>query len=81
MSILSPERECGVTIKNIGLDCGSQHDRPVLVDGVSDLLNPSFRRVLPAYVTVLLWNVSWSITITGPVLPLYIETLGIGIVE
>ncbi len=44
------------------------------------MLNPSFRRVLPAYVTLLLWNVSWSVTITGPVLPLYIETLGIGIV-
>jgi len=44
------------------------------------LLNPSFRRVLPAYVTLLLWNVSWSVTITGPVLPLYIEALGIGIV-
>jgi DHA1 family multidrug resistance protein-like MFS transporter len=44
------------------------------------LLNPNLRRVLPAYVTLLLWNVSWSITITGPVLPLYIESLGIGIV-
>jgi len=44
------------------------------------LLSPSFRRVLPAYVTLLLWNVSWSVTITGPVLPLYIETLGISIV-
>ena len=44
------------------------------------MLNPSFRRVLPAYVTLLLWSVSWSVTITGPVLPLYIESLGIGIV-
>jgi len=44
------------------------------------LLNPSFRRVLPAYVTLLLWNVSLSVTLTGPVLPLYIEKLGIGIV-
>lgn len=44
------------------------------------MLNPSFRRVLPAYVTLLVWNVSWSVTLTGPVLPLYIETLGIGIV-
>ncbi|MGA2791259.1 MAG: MFS transporter [Candidatus Bathyarchaeia archaeon] len=80
MSVFSPEREWGVTIKNLVLDCGSQLDRHVLVDGVSHLLNPSFRRVLPAYVIVLLWNVSWSVTITGPVLPLYIETLGIGIV-
>ncbi len=44
------------------------------------MLNPSFRRVLPAYVTLLLWNVSLSVTLTGPVLPLYIEKLGIGIV-
>jgi MFS family permease len=51
-----------------------------LVGGVSPLLNPSFRRVLPAYLTLLIWNISWSVTITGPVLPLYIETLGIGIV-
>jgi len=80
MSVLSPEREWGVTIKNLELDCRPQLERHVLVDGVSDLLNPSFRRVLPAYVTVLLWNVSWSVTITGPVLPLYIETLGFGIV-
>jgi DHA1 family multidrug resistance protein-like MFS transporter len=36
--------------------------------------------VLPAYLTLLLWNVSWSVTITGPVLPLYIKTLGIGVV-
>jgi MFS family permease len=45
------------------------------------LLNPRLRRVLPAYATLLLWNVSWSVTITGPVLPLYIESLGIGIAE
>ena len=44
------------------------------------MMNPNFRRALPAYVTLLLWNVSWSVTITGPVLPLYIESLGIGIV-
>ena len=44
------------------------------------MLNSSFRRVLPAYVVLLLWNVSWSVTITGPVLPLYIKALGIGIV-
>lgn len=36
--------------------------------------------MLPAYLTLLLWNVAWSVTLTGPVLPLYIETLGIGIV-
>jgi len=50
-----------------------------LVSSLSRLLNPSFRRVFPALVTLLLWNVSWSVTITGPVLPLYIESLGIGI--
>jgi MFS family permease len=44
------------------------------------LLSRGFRRVLPAYVILLLWNVSSSITITGPVLPLYIQTLGISIV-
>jgi len=50
-----------------------------LVGSLSRLLNPSFRRVLPAFVALLLWNASWSVTITGPVLPLYIESLGIGI--
>jgi len=35
--------------------------------------------VLPAFVTLLLWNVSWSVAITGPVLPLYIKSLGIDI--
>ena len=80
MSVLRPEREWDVTIKNLGLDCGSERDAHVLVGGVSRLLNPSFRRVLPAYVTLLLWNVSLSVTLTGPVLPLYIEKLGIGIV-
>jgi DHA1 family multidrug resistance protein-like MFS transporter len=44
------------------------------------LLNASLRRVLPAYLTLLLWNTAWSMSITGPVLPLYIEALGIGIV-
>lgn len=49
--------------------------------GKSRLLAPGFRRVLPAYVTSLLWNVCWSVTVAGPVLPLYIESLGVGIVE
>lgn len=44
---------------------------------VFDLSN--LRRLFPAYLTVLLWNISWSISITGPILPLYIEKLGIGI--
>ena len=59
------------------IGCKSPNRRLV---GVSRLLNPSFRRVLPAYLTLLLWGVAWSLTITGPVLPLFIKTLGIGIV-
>ena len=65
-------------VKNASLNC--QHGVQTLVGGLSRFLNPSFRRVLPAYATLLLWNASWSVTITGPVLPLYIESLGIGIV-
>jgi len=62
------------------MNCGLQQGARTMVGSLSRLLNPSFRRVLPAYVTLLLWNVSWSVTITGPVLPLYIESLGISIV-
>jgi MFS family permease len=50
-----------------------------LVGSLSRIVDPSFRRVLPAFVALLLWQVSWSLTITGPVLPLYIKSLGIGI--
>jgi MFS family permease len=48
--------------------------------GAYSLLSASFRRVLPAYLTLLLWHTAWSITVTGPVLPLYIEAIGIGII-
>jgi len=64
-------------------ECLTELQTPTLVYALAgstpSLSSPSIRRVLPAFVTLLLWNVSWSVTITGPVLPLYIQSLGIGI--
>ena len=48
--------------------------------GPFGLLNANLRRIFPVYLTMLLWNVALSTSITGPVLPLYIEARGIGIV-
>jgi len=37
--------------------------------------------VLPAYLILILWNVTWSVSISGPVMPLYVKSLGIEIVD
>ena len=41
----------------------------------------SFRRLIPIYLFTLLWVTSWSISASGPVMPLYIRSLGIGVTE
>jgi MFS family permease len=43
-------------------------------------LNSNLRRVSPAYLTLLLWNVTWAVSVSGPVMPLYVESLGIGVI-
>jgi MFS family permease len=43
-------------------------------------LNSNFRHVLPVYFTLVLWNTIWAISITGPVMPLYVESLGVDVI-
>ena len=74
-----PKRRQDIIVKNVTITWDLQQGAQTMVGSLSRLSNPNFRRVLPAFVTLFLWNVSWSATITGPVLPLYIESLGIGI--
>jgi MFS family permease len=31
------------------------------------------------YATLLTWTVAWTVSVNGPVMPLYVESLGIGI--
>jgi DHA1 family multidrug resistance protein-like MFS transporter len=42
-------------------------------------LNWNFRQLLPIYVTLVIWTVAWAASVNGPVMPLYVESLGIGI--
>jgi MFS family permease len=35
----------------------------------------------PIYVTLVVWTIAWTASVNGPVMPLYIESLGIGIVD
>jgi MFS family permease len=44
-----------------------------------ETLNSHLRRLLPAYIVLLLWTTSWSVSIMGPVMPLYVSSLGIGV--
>jgi MFS family permease len=44
-------------------------------------LNSGFRQLSPIYVTLVIWTIAWTASVNGPVMPLYIESLGIGIVD
>jgi DHA1 family multidrug resistance protein-like MFS transporter len=43
-------------------------------------LSSNLHRVIPAYLTLFVWNVAWGMSINGPVLPLYVESLGISVI-
>jgi MFS family permease len=42
-------------------------------------LRSTFLRILPIYLVFLLWMILWTASVGGPVMPLYIQSLGIGI--
>ena len=44
-------------------------------------LSHPFRRLLPVYATLVVWTIAWTASANGPVMPLYVESLGIGIVD
>jgi MFS family permease len=44
------------------------------------LLNSNLKRLFPVYLTLVIWTIAWTATVNGPVMPLYVESLGIGIV-
>ena len=46
-----------------------------------DSLNAHFRVMVPTYLTLLLWSMISTISVNGPVMPLYVESLGISVVE
>ncbi len=43
-------------------------------------LNANLRQLLPVYLTLVVWTIAWTASVNGPVMPLYVESLGIGIV-
>jgi len=43
-------------------------------------LNSNVRRLFPVYLTLVIWTIAWTASVNGPVMPLYVESLGIGIV-
>lgn len=44
------------------------------------LSNANLRQLLPVYLTLVVWTIAWTASVNGPVMPLYVESLGIGIV-
>ena len=44
-------------------------------------MNTPLRQLLPVYVTLFVWAVSWTLAVNGPVMPLYVESLGIGVLN
>jgi MFS family permease len=42
-------------------------------------LRSNFRRILPIYFVFLLWMILWTASVGGPVMPLYVQSLGIGV--
>ena len=43
-------------------------------------MSSNLRQLLPFYVIVLIWNISWTASVNGPVMPLYAQSAGIGII-
>ena len=41
----------------------------------------NLRRVTPVYLALLLWSIACATSLTGPVMPLYVKSLGIGAVQ
>lgn len=39
----------------------------------------SFRRILLIYLILLFWSILWSTSVGGPVMPLYVQSLGAGV--
>ena len=46
---------------------------------VSTLSNWNFRQLLPVYAMLVIWIIAWTVSVNGPVMPLYVESLGIGV--
>ena len=44
-------------------------------------MNANIRRLLPVYLTLVVWTIAWTASINGPVMALYVKSLGIGIME
>lgn len=44
-------------------------------------MNANLRGLLPVYLTLVVWTVAWTASVNGPVMALYVESLGIGIME
>jgi DHA1 family multidrug resistance protein-like MFS transporter len=44
-------------------------------------LSSTFRRLLPIYLLLIFRNTAWSLSVSGPVLPLYVRSLGVDIVD
>lgn len=56
----------------------SRLDGQERVMGASD---SSIRRLFPIYIFTVLWAISWSASVSGPIMPLYIRSLGKGVME
>jgi sugar phosphate permease len=43
-------------------------------------LDPTLKRLTPTYAVLFMRNTAWAITLSGPVMPLYVRSLGVDIV-
>lgn len=44
-------------------------------------MDPTLKRLAPTYTVLLLRNMAWAITLSGPVMPLYVRSLGVDMVQ
>ena len=43
-------------------------------------MDPTLKRLTPTYAVLFMRNTAWAITLNGPVMPLYVRSLGVDIV-
>lgn len=49
--------------------------------GYAEAQGSNIRDLLPIYLFTMFWIVSWSLSVIGPIMPLYMRSLGVGVME
>jgi len=49
--------------------------------GPTETSGSSIRDLLPIYLFTMFWIISWSLSVIGPIMPLYMRSLGVEVME